>query len=83
MGKLKDVIFLRDVNSFKFLTENKSKEVHLEGGKGLVRAAFPQLPKQAGEKCSLSHQRPVWGEHLKQGLSLTGALSPRHPPNQF
>lgn len=61
MGKLKDVSSLTDVNSFRFLTVHKSKDVYLEGGKGAGRAAFPQLTKWAGEKCSLSHQHPMVG----------------------
>lgn len=77
MGKLKDVIFLREVNSLKFIIVHKSKAAHLEGGKGPVRAGFPRLTRRDGEKCSLSPQRPVWG-----GASQAGTLTERgtEPP---
>lgn len=75
MGKLKDVIFLREVNSLKFIIVHKSKEAHLEGGKGPVRAAFPQLTRRM-EKSAVCHLSALYGGgHLKQGLSLSGALS--------
>lgn len=52
MGKLKHTIFIGQVHNSKFIVVHRSKEVHLEGGKEPVTAAFPQFSKWDGQKCS-------------------------------
>lgn len=58
MRRLKDILFLGEVNNFKCIMVHKGKGVSdLEGGKGAVRASFPRIP--AGRR---EEQWPVWGE---------------------
>lgn len=47
MGRLKDILFRGERNDFKLIIVTGAKKyVHLEGGKGPLRASFPQLTKR-------------------------------------
>lgn len=69
----KDILFLREVNNFKFITVHRSKEVSARGGReGPVRASFPHAPSRMQTRARSARTAPCVGRISKWGLSLTG-----------
>lgn len=80
MGKLKDVIFLREVNNFKFIIVHRSKEVRLGAGRVQLEQPSPSSPSGT-EKVQSATSAPGTERTSQAGtLAAGGAFSHRHPP---